>query len=192
MNKIAFAITKALGYAENGGKPALKKPVAGKTGEMKSIFQYTPDTWRNYAGQILGNPNAPLTPDNEVHVTQGKVNQWLNQGLTPQQIFSSWNAGPGEPNAYTGKFSNGQSSVGMNRKYGVKYNVPGYVKTAMAHFENFSKEPNNSNPVAQELQPQLATNPPTPQPTQQPTQSPTGNIKGLIGSLLPQQGLLSS
>lgn len=180
MNNLAYAITKSLGHVENGGKPNVKNPVKGKTGEMKSIFQYTPDTWRQYSKQVFGK-EAPLTPDNEVHVTQAKVEEWLKNGLTPQQIFSSWNAGPGEPNAYTGKFSNGHSSIGVNPKYGVKYDVPRYVSKAMSYLDRFSKE--TPSQLAQPPQNQLRViNTPKTTPTQM---AGKGNIKGLINSLLP-------
>lgn len=133
----AFNIAKAIGYAENGGKPNIKKPKAGKTGEMASIFQYTPNTWKAYSKQILGK-EVPMTPDAETEVTQGKVQQWLDKGMTPEQIFSSWNAGTGEPDAYTGKFSDGSPSKGINKKYGVQYDVPGYVNKAMKYYKEFS------------------------------------------------------
>ena len=102
---LAEAITKALGYTENGGKPDLSNLQAGKTGEMKSIFQYTPDTWKNYSQQVLGKV-VPLNPDNESVVTLKKVSDWLGKGYKPEQIASMWNAGVGEPDAYGGKFSN--------------------------------------------------------------------------------------
>lgn len=162
MDNTAYNITKAIGYTENGGKPDIKSPSAGKTGEMASIFQYEPETFKGYAKQVTGNSDTPLTPDNEVKITQAKVQQWLNQGMTPQQIFSSWNAGPGEPNAYTGKFSDGQSSVGVNSKYGVKYDVPRYVDKAMSYFNEFngSGQPtpqSNQTPANPQSQPGLLT-----------------------------------
>jgi hypothetical protein len=132
------AITKAIAYTENGGKPDLKNPKKGKTGETASIFQFEPATWKNDAQQVLGNPDAPLTPENETTVVDTKVKQWLQKGYTPQQIFSMWNAGVGEPDAYTGKFSDGTSSSGVNPKYGVAYSVPKYVDTAMSYLKEFN------------------------------------------------------
>lgn len=181
----AYAITKAIGYTENGGKPDVVNPSAGKTGETASIFQYEPSTWDSYSQQVAGK-SIPLTPDNEVAVTQAKVQQWLNQGLTPQQIFSSWNAGTGEPNAYTGRFSNGQSSVGTNEKYGIKYNVPAYVDTAMSYFNKFSQASPSQTPTTTTPNPPTATlASQTMQNTPQSNQSSSGGLQGLIGSLLP-------
>lgn len=136
---LALAITKAIGLTENGGTPDLQHLQAGKSGEMKSIFQFTPATWKNYAQQIAGNPNLPLTPDNETRVVAGKVEKWLQEGYKPEQIFSMWNAGTGEPDAYTGKFSDGQPSVGKN-KYGVHYDVPSYVLSGMKHLKQVQPE----------------------------------------------------
>lgn len=136
---LAIAVTKALGYTENGGQPNIKNPSAGKSGEMKSIFQYTPATWKAVAGKYLGNPNAPLTPDDETVATTARVSDWLDKGYTPEQIFSMHNAGVGEPDAYTGKFSDGSSSSGTN-KYGVKYNVSDYVKKGMKYLSEFDPD----------------------------------------------------
>jgi len=133
------AITKALGYTENGGKPDLNRLSAGKTGELKSIFQFTPDTWKNYAQQVYGDPNTPLTPDHETHVVKTKVAGWLEKGYSPKQIASMWNAGVGEPDAYSGKFSNGQPSRGINKKYGVPYDVPAYANKVDKYTQEFLK-----------------------------------------------------
>lgn len=137
-----LAITKALAFTENGGQPSVANTKAGKTGEMKSIFQFEPGTWDAYSEQILGK-KSPMTPENESVVTLGKVSKWYDQlkqeghseQEIPKMIASMWNAGPGEPNAYTGKFSDGSSSSGVNRKYGVKYDVPGYVNNFTKYFD---------------------------------------------------------
>lgn len=139
LEPIANAITKGLAYAENGGTLDLNNLKAGKSGEMKSIFQYTPDTWKRDAGDVLGNPNAELTPDNETYVKHQIVLKELQKGRTASQIASMHNAGKGEPDAYTGKFSNGQSSIGTN-KYGVKFNVPDYAKKVVDYSKKFYAE----------------------------------------------------
>jgi hypothetical protein len=51
-------------------------------------------------------------------VTYAKVKKMLDSGLSPEEVASVWNSG--KPDAYL------QGSVGVN-KYGVKYDVPGYV-----------------------------------------------------------------
>lgn len=153
------AITKGIGYGENGGAPNLKNPSAGKTGEMKSIFQYTPATWKAYAKEYLGNENAKLDPDSETTVTMKKVSDLLDAGYTAVEIASEWNSG--DKKAYTGKFADGSSSVGVNKKYGVKFNVPAYAKSVANYSKQFYQEmmASNSSPN-QEQQPntQQATN----------------------------------
>lgn len=144
--KLAVDVTKALGYTENGGKPDINNTKAGKTGELKSIFQITPATWKNYSKQVFGK-EVPLTPDNESHVVLHKVNDWLNKGYHPDQIASMWNAGVGEPDAYNGKFTDGTSSKGINKKYGVQYDVPGYVKKFNSFLSGFT---NNQQTPASE------------------------------------------
>lgn len=137
---LAHAVTKALAYAENGGAPNIDNPVAGKTGEMKSIFQFTPDTWKNYAKQVLNDENAELNADNETHVVNEKVKGWLSKGYKPEQIASMWNAGIGEPDAYTGTFSDGSPSKGTNKKYNVPFDVPSYAKKVAGYTEKFYNE----------------------------------------------------
>jgi len=154
-------LTAALGYTENGGKPNVSNPSAGKTGESKSIFQFEPSTWKAYSQQVFGK-EVPITPQSEAAVALSKVKNWSTklsqEGYSKQQIIpmvaSMWNAGPGEPDAYTGKFSDGSSSQGVNKKYGVNYDVPGYAKKVESYFNQFSQsgtptqanQPQQSNP----------------------------------------------
>lgn len=129
--KKALAIVKALAYAENNGKPDLKNTQAGKTGETKSIFQFTPDTWKIYSKQILGKDNEPINNENEAVVVHGKVDNWLKQGYTTEQIASMWNAGEQRPDAYK------QGVKGVNKKYGVAYDTPGYAKKVADYAKQF-------------------------------------------------------
>jgi len=133
---LAVAITKGLAYQENGGAPNLNNLSAGKSGELKSIFQFTPDTWKGEAQKYLGNADTPLTPDAETTVVMKQVGDWLDEGYTAKQIASMWNAGHGEPDAYTGKFSNGDSSIGTNKE-GVKFNVPAYANSVDKYANQF-------------------------------------------------------
>lgn len=164
MNQDALHITKALAFTENGGQPDVNNTKAGKTGEMKSIFQFEPDTWKAYSRQITGKDLA-LTPENESAVAYGKVSKWLEQGYTAPQIASMWNAGVGEPNAYTGKFSDGTSSKGTNHKYGVSYDVPGYVEK----FNKYLSDSQGSEELPQGTDGDTTQN--TPTSTSQLTQS---------------------
>ncbi len=169
------AVTKAIGYQENGGKPDLTNLKAGKSGEMKSIFQFTPDTWKAEAKKYLGSENEPLTPDAETTVVSRQVGDWIDEGKTVSQMASMWNAGHGEPNAYTGKFSNGQSSVGINKE-GVKFNVPAYANAV----NNFAKQF-----YSKELATTHGTPAPAPAPQNQPV-SPLALTPSSGGGLMQQ------
>ncbi len=139
IEKLTDAVTKAIGYAENGGKPDLNRLSSGRTGEMKSIFQFTPNTWKLYSKQAFGK-EVPLNPDAETYVVKHKVKDWLKKGYKPEQIASMWNAGEAESNAYTGKFSSGHPSVGVNQKYNVRYDVPSYAKKVSNYTNQFYNE----------------------------------------------------
>ena len=139
LDKKAITLTRAIAYAEHGGKPPVVPP-AGKTGELPSLFQYTPDTWKEVAAKYLGNANAELTSENEIEATYKRVKGWLDDNNTPAQIASMWNAGEGEPDAYTGQFSNGVSSIrkGVAGKH--DFDVPGYANTVQKYAEQLWNE----------------------------------------------------
>lgn len=120
-------MTKAIAYAEHGGKPNLKDPVKGQSGEMASVYQYTPETWVSVAAKYLGDSKAELNLENETKASYLRIKDWLDKGFKPAQIASMWNAGEGEPDAWTGFFRNGNTSIGIN-SHGIKFNVPVYVK----------------------------------------------------------------
>lgn len=149
MDPHVASIVKALAYAENGGAPDVENLKKGKTGEAKSMFQFTPATWKNYAKQVYGNEHLPLTPENESVVVYRKVEDWVKKGHSLREIASMWNAGVGEPNAHTGKFSNGTSSVGVNKKYGVKFDVPGYADKVEKYANQFYDEVGQQQPQTQ-------------------------------------------
>lgn len=137
--KQALSILKAIAYTENGGAPNVAKPKAGKSGEMKSILQFLPATWKDYSKQVTGKDDTPLTPENEMSVGLQKVQNWLESGYSPEQIFSTWNAG--KPNAYKNNVKGVNSS-------GVSYNTPAYVKKAMGYLNQFNSEGNQDSYVA--------------------------------------------
>ena len=133
--KLTNAITKALAYTENGGKVNLSKLKAGGSGELKSIFQFLPETWKRDAKAITGNPDLPISPETEAVVVHGKVSQWVQKGLDAgknpediaKEIGSEWNSG--NPNAYK------EGLKGTN-KHGVAYDTPAYANKVA----NYTKE----------------------------------------------------
>lgn len=179
------AIVKAIGYAENNGKPDTSKLKAGKTGEMKSVFQFTPSTWRGYSKEVFGK-EMPLTPDNETYVVSQKVSKWLDKGWNTKQIASAWNAGEGEKDAHTGRFSDGSPSKSINKKYHVKFDVPSYANRVESYATSFEKGDNQqakpaSNPMDTIKQLLQISSSPSGQMAQAP--KPVG---GLIQSLTPK------
>jgi len=169
--KKIMAIVKAIAYAENGGKIP-EEAVAGKTGEMKSIFQFMPDTWKMYSKQVLGKEEQ-LTPDNESLVVYGKVGKWIDEGYNTEQIASMWNAGEQRPDAYK------ENWKGTNKKYGVAFDTPAYAKKVSDYAKQFEGEEETTetkNPLTQGIakspiqKPTQQTQQPA-QQTQQPQQS---------------------
>lgn len=152
-HKRALAIAKAIAYAENGGKPKLNALKAGKTGELKSIFQFMPKTWENYSKQTFGKV-VPLTHEAESEVVLNKVNKWLDQGYNESQIASMWNAGEGRPDAYK------QNWKGVNSK-GVSYDTPAYAKKVASYTRQFETQL-NTNPNLKDVTSGLADLPENP------------------------------
>jgi hypothetical protein len=116
-------IAKAIRQTESQDNPNAR----GKSGEI-GLYQYTPDTWNGVAkkyGVTSSLDKATRAEQNKV--TYSRIKEWKDAGKNIGQVASMWNAGQGEPDAYTGKFSNGQPSKGVNSK-GVQFDVPGYAK----------------------------------------------------------------
>ena len=132
----AAQIAATIKQIESGGDYNIR----GKSGEF-GAYQFMPDTWyqwsREYRQATGAVPSG--TPENQDAVALFKIQQWQNQGYSPEQIASLWNSG--SPDA-TGK-------VGKTAR-GVSYNVPAYVerfKTALSQqaapvdeFSQFAQE----------------------------------------------------
>ncbi len=133
-NSTADQIADAIKQVESGGDYNAK----GASGE-NGAYQFMPGTWAQwssqYASQVMGQSVAqlPMTPDNQDAVAKWKIQQWLNQGYTPDQIAVIWNHGSYDPNW--------QNLVGKNNQ-GVQYDVPGYVNKVMTAL----RASNNSQP----------------------------------------------
>lgn len=160
---VVRSIAKAIAYAENGGAPNVKNPSKGKTGEMKSIYQFTPATWKNYSKEIFGQV-VPMNEDTETAVVMHKVKTWLDEDnkkgipmdLAVKRIASRWNAGSGEPDAHDGTFKMttkthkaGDPSKGLLKQFNnTPYDVPGYANKVKGYADQFMSE-HSQNKVAQ-------------------------------------------
>ena len=122
----AKSIANAIKQVESGGNYEAK----GASGEL-GAYQFMPSTWdswsREYAKSALG-VDTPLSmsKQNQDNVAEFKIQQWLNQGLTPQQIAAKWNSG---------SEIGWETKVGVNSQ-GVKYDVPTYVNKVINALSN--------------------------------------------------------
>ncbi len=173
IDNFAKALTKGIAYTENSGRPDINNPSAGLSGEMKSIFQFMPATWKGYAKEHLNDENAPLTPDTEAFVAYKKIKSWVDsdreQGIPDSEIIkrvaSRWNAGPARPDAYK------QGWKGKN-KQGVSYDTPKYATSVEKYTNKFLNEPSEDGKPSSETSdniqnmPMMQQHPVTPTPTQ--------------------------
>ncbi len=128
------ALVSALGEAETGTSSPEAYAKRGASGEY-GRYQFMPDTWKTYAQEAgVASPLEQSTIEDQNKVAYTKIKQWKDQGYNPAQIASMWNAGPDDPDAYKGTFSNGQPSTGTNSQ-GVQYNVPEYTKKVSAAYQ---------------------------------------------------------
>lgn len=133
----AVNMAKAIRQSESGGDFNAK----GKSGEHGG-YQYTPDTWNAEAPKYgINVPIEQATPEQQNAVTYNRIKNWKDKGFDVTQIASMWNAGEGEPNAYTGTFGSdtsthkkGDASKGVN-KFGAAYDVPSYVTSVAKAYQ---------------------------------------------------------
>lgn len=140
----AVMLAKAIRQTESGGNFSAK----GKSGEF-GAYQYTAPTWsKDAAAAGVSTPLDEATKEDQNKVAYTKIKALKDRGLNIGQIASAWNAGEGEHDAYTGKFSNGSPSTGVN-KYGVKFDVPAYAKSVATAYQTLKSggqvnvDPNN-------------------------------------------------
>lgn len=145
----AVALAKAIRQVESGGNFKAR----GKSGEF-GAYQFTPQTWAKVAQKYgIATTIDKATPEQQNEAAYKQIKDWKDQGFNPGQIASMWNAGEGEPNAYTGKFSNGKEAMGVN-KYGVQYNVPAYAKSVATAYQTLKQggqvgiDPQNPSSIA--------------------------------------------
>lgn len=109
----AESIANAIKEVESQGNYQAR----GGSGET-GAYQFMPNTWRQWAGEFLGNPNAPQTPENQDYVAVAKITALMNQGYNPAEIALIWNGG-------TPKVKKGVN------KYGVAYDSGAYANKVL-------------------------------------------------------------
>jgi len=113
-------IRSAIKQTESGGDFNIKG-ASGETG----AYQFMPSTWKQFSSEFnKGNGALEQTPETEEAVVEFKINQWISEGLGPEEIAAKWNSGSSK---------NWQNKRGTN-KQGVKYDVPAYVTKVMGAY----------------------------------------------------------
>ncbi len=164
-------LAKAIRQTESGGDFNIK----GKSGEH-GAYQFMPDTWKEYSREAGVNvPLEQATPEQQNEVAYKKIKQWKDKGLNVGQIASSWNAGPGKPNAYL------EGNSGVNSK-GVSYDTPAYAKSVAEQYHQYKgQSPTGTQQNANTHQPFPET-PTSPTPNQVPEDpNAAGNVIKDIG-----------
>lgn len=142
-------LTKAIRQTETGGD----FHASGKSGEY-GAYQFTEPTWVGLSKKYGINTSLrDATPDQQNEAAYKQIAEWKSQGKNVGQIASMWNAGEGEPDAYTGTFRSGKAATGVN-SYGVHYDVPSYARSVATAYQklktggNVSADPNNPSSTA--------------------------------------------
>ncbi len=151
----AVNLAKAIRQSESGGNFT----APGKSGEY-GAYQYTEPTWaKDSAAAGVNVPLRQATPEQQNQVAYTAIKKWKDAGYNVGQIASMWNAGEGESNAYTGKFSDGSPSTGTNR-HGAAFDVPAYAKSVANAYQTLKQggqaqaDPNNPSSTAAPATPQ--------------------------------------
>lgn len=109
----------------------------GASGEH-GAYQFMPDTWKGAAKDILGDANAPMTPENQNKVAYTRIKQWKDEGYRPDQIASKWNHGSPDYKGVVGdRIVNGKK---------VHYDTPAYVRKVQSIYERMKRDDKLANP----------------------------------------------
>lgn len=132
-------LARAIREQETGNQP-----IQGASGELKSRYQFLPNTWKGWAEEHLGNANASLTLENENTVAYKQIKKWKNQGYNPAQIASLWNSGKPE----------WKGNVGDYEMNGIKihYDTPSYVRGVYEKYQKLKQETENQTQILQKKQ----------------------------------------
>jgi len=178
----AVSLAKAIRQTESGGDFKAK----GKSGEY-GAYQFTEPTWNTYSKKYgISSRLQDATPEQQNQVAYSKIKEWKDKGYNPGQIASMWNAGEGEPEAYTGKFSTGKPSRGVN-SYGVNYDVPAYAKSVATAYQtlkqggNVGVDPANPSSIAS-TQNENVVQQPTPE---EPKKDLLQKVGGVVNKIFP-------
>ena len=111
--------SRAIRDVESGGDYTTR----GQSGEY-GAYQFTYDTWKQWAAEFLGNPEAPLTPENQDKVASAKIASLIAQGYGPQEIALIWNGGT--PTIKSGV-----------NQFGVQYDTGAYAQKVLNQLQQY-------------------------------------------------------
>lgn len=146
-------LSKAIRQSESGGNPT----AVGDNGKSYGAYQYSEAQWAKDsadAGVNVPLRQATLPQQNEVAYKALAKRQQENPTWNIGNQASAWNAGLGEPDAYKGTFSNGQSSIKKNPDGTTKFDVPAYAKSVATAYQQLKQgqsvgaDPNNPSSTA--------------------------------------------
>lgn len=134
-------LVSAIGRAETGDSSPEAYTKSGESGEY-GRYQFMPNTWKEWSGKILKDPNAPMTIENQNKVAYETVKAWKAEGLTPAQIASRWNSG--DENKYKQGW---KGTVTLPSGKQVEYDTPTYTQKVSDYY-NQSKSGFNPTPFS--------------------------------------------
>lgn len=179
LDPTAFYLTKAIKQTETEGSQN-QYTATGKSGEY-GAYQYTPDTWNTDSEKYLGQsiPLDKATPEQQNQVAYSKVADLLKAGNSQSQVASIWNSGYSDPSII---------GTGTN-KYGVQYDVPGYVNKVKKNYLSYANGSESPNTPAQNSDGSVTSyTPPPGTPIPTPSSSTTSQ-PGILQSAV--QGIAS-
>lgn len=112
-------IMKTISWAESGGN----YNAMGASGDHGK-YQILKSTWRGWCKIYFGK-QLEMTPENQDSLVNVVISDWVEKGLTVEQIAAKWNSG-----SHVGW----KTKVGIN-KYGVPYDVPKYVENFVHQYK---------------------------------------------------------
>ena len=127
INEQARNLTKAIFTHESNMDYGAK----GDNNTSSGAGQWQEGTWKEHARLVLGNPNAPMSKENQSVVAQGMMRKFIKEGKNAAQIAAIWNSGSDknwETKVGTKTYPDGKK---------IAYNVPKYVKEVTDLYQNF-------------------------------------------------------
>jgi len=162
-------VMRAIRSVESGGD----YNAVGDNGQSKGAYQFNGDNWKNWAGEYLGNKDAPMTPENQNKLMYARIEKQKNEGLSPEEIAALHNGAHKDPT--TGKYTYN------NPVYGEKFRAA-LAKEATPQQQGNFVNPGTPTPQGNNFVQPPAVQPAASQPTTDTQQQPE-NKPGLLSQV---------